>query len=164
MAKYTALTFAPVQGFIEKSRKLRDLYGSSFLISYLAEAICKEAEKHKHEVISPALINVTQGTPNQIIIQGDFEEKIAKKAMKKAWLAVTENCRLWIQDKVQDCGQYYWGRNWESWGNYAWEFFWGSGETIGAKQGKLLTRQSDRAIGSVSIGLVKVPPSPVLMA
>jgi CRISPR-associated protein Cmr2 len=132
MAKYTALTFAPVQGFIEKSRKLRDLYGSSFLISYLAEAICKEAIRLKYEVISPALIKVTQGTPNQIIIQGDFEEKIAKKAMQKAWLAVTENCRLWIQDKVQDCGQYYWGRNWESWGNYAWEFFWGSGETIGA--------------------------------
>jgi CRISPR-associated protein Cmr2 len=131
MAKYTALTFAPVQGFIEKSRKLRDLYGSSFLISYLAEAICKAAEKHKHKVVSPALINVTQGTPNQIIIKGDFEEKIAKKAMKRAWLAVTENCRLWIQDKVQDCGQYYWGRNWESWGNYAWEFFWGSGDTIG---------------------------------
>ncbi|MCW6051359.1 CRISPR-associated protein Cas10 [Lyngbya sp. CCAP 1446/10] len=127
---YTAITFAPVQGFIEKSRKLRDLYGSSFLISYLAEAICKEAIRLKYKVISPALIKVTQGTPNQIIIQGDFEEKIAKKAMQKAWLAVTENCRLWIQDKVQDCGQYYWGRNWESWGNYAWEFFWGSGETI----------------------------------
>jgi len=131
MAKYTALTFAPVQGFIEKSRKLRDLYGSSFLISYLAEAICKEAIRLKYEVISPALIKVTQGTPNQIIIQGNFEEKLAKKAMQKAWLAVTENCRLWIQNKVQDCGQYYWGRNWESWGNYAWEFFWGSGDTIG---------------------------------
>jgi CRISPR-associated protein Cmr2 len=132
MAKYTALTFAPVQGFIEKSRKLRDLYGSSFLISYLAEAICKEAIRLKYEVISPALIKVIQGTPNQIIIQGNLEEKLAKKAMQKAWLAVTENCRLWIQNKVQDCGQYYWGRNWESWGNYAWEFFWGSGETIGA--------------------------------
>ncbi len=131
-AKYTALTFAPVQGFIEKSRKLRDLFGSSFLISYLAEAICKEAEKQGYKVISPALINVTQGTPNQIIIQGDFDKGIARKAMKKAWLAVTESCRLWIEDKVQDCGKYYWRRNWESWGNYAWEFFWGSGETIGA--------------------------------
>src|SRR6476661_8846359 len=134
MAKYTALTFAPVQGFIEKSRKLRDLYGSSFLISYLAEAICKEAEKKEYEVIviSPALINVTQGTPNQIIIKGDFEEKIARKAMKKAWLAVCETCRQWIEDNVQTCGQYYWHRNWQSWGNYAWEFFWGSGDTIGA--------------------------------
>jgi CRISPR-associated protein Cmr2 len=129
MVKYTALTFAPVQGFIEKSRKLRDLYGSSFLISYLAEAICKEAQK-EHEVISPALINVTQGTPNQIIIEGEFDKEIARKAMKKTWLAVSETCRQWIEDKVQDCGQYYWHRNWQSWGNYAWEFFWGTGETI----------------------------------
>jgi CRISPR-associated protein Cmr2 len=130
MAKYTALTFAPVQGFIEKSRKLRDLYGSSFLISYLAEAICKEADKQKYKVISPALINVTQGTPNQIIIEGEFDKEVARKAMKKAWLAASETCRQWIENKVQDCGQYYWHRNWKSWGNYAWEFFWGTGDTI----------------------------------
>ncbi|MGB7712225.1 MAG: type III-B CRISPR-associated protein Cas10/Cmr2 [Microcoleus sp.] len=127
---YTAITFAPVQGFIEKSRKLRDLYGSSFLISYLAEAICKEADKQKYKVISPALINVTQGTPNQIIIKGEFDKEIAREAMKKAWLAVSETCRQWIEDNVKDCGQYYWHRNWKSWGNYAWEFFWGTGETI----------------------------------
>lgn len=128
---YTALTFAPVQGFIEKSRKLRDLYGSSFLISYLAEAICKAAKEQKYTVISPALINVTQGTPNQIIIEGEFDKKIARKAMTKAWLAVSETCRQWIEDNVQDCGKYYWHRNWQSWGNYAWEFFWGTGDTIG---------------------------------
>ena len=29
---YTAITFAPVQGFIEKSRKLRDLYGMALRI------------------------------------------------------------------------------------------------------------------------------------
>lgn len=127
---YTAITFAPVQGFIEKSRKLRDLYGSSFLISYLAEAICKAAEEQKYIVISPALINVTQGTPNQIVIEGKFDKEIAREAMKKAWLAVSETCRQWIEDKVQDCGQYYWHRHWKSWGNYAWEFFWGSDKTI----------------------------------
>ena len=127
---YTAITFAPVQGFIEKSRKLRDLYGSSFLISYLAEAICKEADKQKYKVISPALINVTQGTPNQIIIEGEFDKEIAREAMKKAWLAVSETCRQWIEDNVKTCEGYYWHRNWKSWGNYAWEFFWGTGKTI----------------------------------
>jgi CRISPR-associated protein Cmr2 len=34
--KYTVITFAPVQGFIEKSRKLRDLYGASQILSYLS--------------------------------------------------------------------------------------------------------------------------------
>ncbi len=129
---YTAITFAPVQGFIEKSRKLRDLYGSSFLISYLAEAICKAAKKHHCEVISPALINVTQGTPNQIIVSGFFAKECAKFALDEAWQVVSESCRKWIEKNITDCGKYYWHRNWQSWGNYAWEFFWGSGDTIGA--------------------------------
>lgn len=139
MAKYTALTFAPVQGFIEKSRKLRDLYGSSFLISYLAEAICKEADKQGYKVISPALINVTQGTPNQIILKREsdqefdqeFDKELARESMNKAWRTVSETCRLWVQDNVKTCERYYWHRNWQSWGNYAWEFFWGTGATIG---------------------------------
>jgi CRISPR-associated protein Cmr2 len=129
---YTAITFAPVQGFIEKSRKLRDLYGSSFLISYLAEALCKTAKEHGCKVISPALINVTQGTPNQIILSGGFFAKeCARLALDEAWLTVSETCRQWIENNVKDCGNYYWRRNWESWGNYTWEFFWGSGGTIG---------------------------------
>ena len=41
---YTAVTFAPVQGFIEKSRKLRDLYGSSYLLSFIAQSVCLEAQ------------------------------------------------------------------------------------------------------------------------
>ena len=40
---YTAITFAPVQGFIEKSRKLRDLYGASQILSYLSQQIVKLA-------------------------------------------------------------------------------------------------------------------------
>ena len=57
MARYKAITFAPVQGFIEKSRKLRDLYGSSFILSYLAKAICNKAQSLDCQVISPASIN-----------------------------------------------------------------------------------------------------------
>jgi hypothetical protein len=36
---YTAVIFAPVQSFIRSSRKLRDLYGSSLLLSHLARAL-----------------------------------------------------------------------------------------------------------------------------
>jgi hypothetical protein len=36
---YTAFIFAPVQSFIRSSRKLRDLYGSSLLLSHLARAL-----------------------------------------------------------------------------------------------------------------------------
>lgn len=126
---YTAVTFAPVQGFIEKSRKLRDLYGSSFLISYLAKAIGQAAESYGCNVVSPALINVTRGTPNQIIIAGNFTEQQAKEALQGAWGHVVETCRAWIESKLVQY-TYHWGREWDAWRNHGWEFFWAQGFSI----------------------------------
>jgi CRISPR-associated protein Cmr2 len=130
---YTAITFAPVQGFIEKSRKLRDLYGSSYLLSFLAWTICYVAECNDCKVVSPALPNVTQGMPNQIIIRGDFKEEDAKFALNTAWECVTETCRDWIEKQVEDKADgtkwnyQSWKRIWGLWTKYAWEFFWVQG-------------------------------------
>ena len=140
---YTAITFAPVQGFIEKSRKLRDLYGSSFILSYLAKAICDAALLSNCQVISPAPTNVAQGTPNQIIIQGDYPQVSAQKAFNEAWEKIVKTCGDWIEQRaknrwVEEKGQYRkpkceeecepwhysWQRAWNAWGNHAWEFFW----------------------------------------
>ena len=138
---YTVITFSPVQGFIEKSRKLRDLYGSSYLLSYLSWVICQTAEKHqtdenhKCKVISPALPNITQGMPNQIIIKGDFPEEKAQKALLTAWTSVTQTCREWIEDNVRNDNikskddYKSWKRTWGLWSKYAWEFFWVQGES-----------------------------------
>ncbi|MGB6300537.1 MAG: type III-B CRISPR-associated protein Cas10/Cmr2, partial [Rivularia sp. (in: cyanobacteria)] len=98
---YTVITFAPVQGFIEKSRKLRDLYGSSYLLSYISWVICNAADNYGCKVISPASINVTQGMPNQIIIKGNFPENEAKSVLLKAWKCITETCREWIETNVE---------------------------------------------------------------
>lgn len=127
---YTVITFAPVQSFIEKSRKLRDLYGSSFILSYIAKAICDKAKYKRFKVVSPASINLTQGTPNQIIIKGNFSEQDAKNTLDTAWSGVTKACREWIESNVTDCGTYCWQREWNLWTNYAWEFFWEQGKTI----------------------------------
>jgi CRISPR-associated protein Cmr2 len=123
---YTAITFAPVQGFIEKSRKLRDLYGSSYLLSFLSWAVCYRAELDGYRVISPAQINVAQGLPNQIVIQGSFPEDHAREAFEAAWSIVVNTCREWIEQRVE--APYQWQRDWGHWANYAWEFFWGQGE------------------------------------
>ena len=151
---YTAITFAPVQGFIEKSRKLRDLYGSSFLLSYLAKSICEAAHRYYHyqpdvspksedPIVSPALINLTQGTPNQIIIVGDkpFPKTEAKAAFDRPWKAVVRACRDHIEnilienippeeDRNKYQGKFCWSRNWEAWENHGWEFFHAEGKTI----------------------------------
>jgi len=132
---YTAITFAPVQGFIEKSRKLRDLYGSSFILSYLARAVCEDAKKRGYHVVSPAIINVVQGTPNQIIIQGAFNQKDATDTFNRAWKSLTGTCRQWIETQIP--GEPQWYKEWELWTNHTWEFFWTQGESIGDVRRKL---------------------------
>jgi CRISPR-associated protein Cmr2 len=66
---YTVITFAPVQGFIEKSRKLRDLYGSSYILSFLSWIICQAAYKVNCVVVSPARPSVTQGMREHPILE-----------------------------------------------------------------------------------------------
>lgn len=124
---YTAITFSPVQEFIEKSRKLRDLYGSSFILSYLSNRLYKEAESKGFKVISPAMIGVAQGSPNFIIIKGDFSQD-AEKIFNEAWGNIVDRSRSWIEDNIkQTTGQTYeylaWKRYWDAWKNHAWEFF-----------------------------------------
>jgi CRISPR-associated protein Cmr2 len=124
---YTAITFAPIQGFIQNSRKLRDLYGSSYLLSYLSWAVCHAATAQGLTIISPALTNDAQGLPNVIIIAGHLDETIAKAAFYQAWGCAVEACRDWIETEVKfDLrGQwhYHWKRDGSHWANYAWEFF-----------------------------------------
>ena len=125
---YTAITFAPVQGFIEKSRKLRDLYGSSLLLSFLAEVICRGAEQKNYKLVSPALVNNAKGTPNQILLQGQYSDVQALFA--KAWKIIVDTCQTVIEEEYLPHESYCWNRAWQAWGNYTWEFFSATGETI----------------------------------
>ena len=125
---YTAITFAPVQGFIEKSRKLRDLYGSSLLLSFLAEVICRGAKQKGHRLVSPALVNNAKGTPNQILIQGQYPE--AQTLFAKIWKIIVDTCQTAIEKEYLPHESYCWNRAWQAWGNYTWEFFSATGETI----------------------------------
>ncbi len=144
--EYTAITFAPVQGFIEKSRKLRDLYGSSFILSYLARELCEAAKlylKNEQAIISPAIINLTQGTPNQILIHGVFPEAEAKKSLNKAWKGITQGCRQWIEQQLPN-HKYAWQSEWNAWTNHAWEFFWEKGNSIGEVRQNLSEKKRSR--------------------
>jgi CRISPR-associated protein Cmr2 len=122
---YTAITFAPVQGFIEKSRKLRDLYGSSYLLSFLAKVICLAAENENCTVISPASPNIIQGLPNVIVIQGDLPKATVEKYFEDTWACIVDTCEEWIQQNVEPAAwNYCWKRSWDAWGKYTWELFW----------------------------------------
>jgi CRISPR-associated protein Cmr2 len=152
--KYTVITFAPVQGFIEKSRKLRDLYGASQILSYLSWKIVCAANSKNCEVISPAIaiddvsetanVDIVQGMPNRILILGDFSHNDAQKALTEGWKEIVTACRGWLRDNLQidDEG---WFNSWTRWQIHAWEVFWGSGQSIELAMRDLETRKLRRA-------------------
>jgi CRISPR-associated protein Cmr2 len=145
---YTAVTFAPVQGFIEKSRKLRDLYGSSYLLSFIAQSVCLEAETQGCDVISPALPDITQGLPNQIIIEGQPGEENIHNALMKSWQWIVKGCQEWIQDNISSSVPYSWNRDWNLWSEHTWEFFYvegRSGESISQVRQRLNEAKRQRA-------------------
>jgi CRISPR-associated protein Cmr2 len=144
MTKYTAITFAPVQGFIEKSRKLIDLYGSSFLLSYLAYDLCKYAESLGHEIVSPGIQNYARGTPNNILIYGEFDRDTAETTFNTAWQTVTSECRYWIESKLKPDFYFCWDREWKQWSHHAWEFFWGTGDSMESARNELFASKLSR--------------------
>jgi CRISPR-associated protein Cmr2 len=141
---YTAITFAPVQGFIEKSRKLRDLFGASLILSHLSKKLVEQASQIT-QVISPGLITVEKGMPNRILIKGEFSKKQAEDTLLSAWKNVLEECRIWLEDNLREFRPFHWEREWTNWGNHTWELFWGQGETITAAMQDLETSKLSRA-------------------
>ena len=143
IAKYTVITFAPVQGFIEKSRKLRDLYGASQILSYLSYRIVEEAKKFDGiKVISPAIkqgelsIDLIQGMPNRILIVGEINHDRAfnlfRNTLDNAWGEIIKACKDWVESKIKnninheyDWKNYDWKMSWKRWEMHAWEVFVG---------------------------------------
>lgn len=137
---YTAISFAPVQGFIEKSRKLRDLYGASLILSYLSQKIAEKAEEHlgKGCVISPGLIHHQEGMPNRILVKGELTRELVQKVLLGEWQKILRICREWVEDNIGiPKNEYHWSQKpeqvgqekgeWERWGSYTWEIFIGWG-------------------------------------
>ena len=150
---YTAIGFAPVQGFIEKSRKLRDLFGASLILSYLSQKIAEEIQGLPDvAIISPALIHVQEGMPNRILIKGLIDRDRVKNILLKHWQHLLNVCRKWVEKNVP--AEYHWAQKdkdvgkqkgeWERWGSYTWEVFWGTGENPHAAMEDLETRKLKR--------------------
>ncbi|RLJ70688.1 CRISPR-associated Cmr2 family protein [Hydrogenivirga caldilitoris] len=89
--KLLIFTFSPVQGFIEKSRKLRDFFNSSYILSYLTEKLVEEMEKDsRFEVIYPQkpknqFQKLIANYPNRIVakIKGEVGENLCEDLKKK---------------------------------------------------------------------------------
>jgi CRISPR-associated protein Cmr2 len=140
---YTAVTFAPVQSFIRASRKLRDLYGSSLLLSHLARAIAEDAQRRGHTVISPASINSSRGVPNTLVIGGDYRRGQARDALLQTWQSLLEACRSWLERELP--GETYdWHSSWNACGLHTWELFHGGGASIERARNALAVSKQQR--------------------
>ncbi len=141
MYQYAAITFSPVQGFIEKTRKLRDLYGASIILSYLSQYIIQEAQILSGiDVISPGLVDTAQGMPNRILLKqnnGNFRleelNQWVRDTLLTGWKNICNYCKTWIETKIPESNSntfYHWDRDWDLWKNHTWEVFSGVGNTI----------------------------------
>ncbi|USR91706.1 CRISPR-associated protein Cmr2 [Phormidium yuhuli AB48] len=146
MSGYTATTFAPVQGFIEKSRKLRDLYGASLILSYLSRQITNLADS---SVICPGDPNRTKGLPNRLLIKGRVSEERIRQALLEGWGRVLRECRGWVEEKLPEY-DYHWQRQWTLWQNHSWEIFWGWGDSISGAMYDLERRKVGRDWSAVN--------------
>ncbi|MEB3324078.1 MAG: type III-B CRISPR-associated protein Cas10/Cmr2 [Cyanobacteriota bacterium] len=141
---FTAVTFAPVQSFIRSSRKLRDLYGSSLLLSHLGHALYADASKRlgPQAVVSPANVSLSRGVPNALVISGDYRASQARAALLAAWGKVLEECRTWLENNITHSNttpisegwsgdwDAEWGASWKAAALHSWEVFHGQGNTI----------------------------------
>ena len=141
---YLAISFAPVQGFIEKSRKLRDLYGASLILSHLSFKIVAAARKQKCTVISPGSISVELGMPNRILLKGSWDESAICSAFTEAWSQVLQQCNQWICRNLPHY-DYQWDEEWGYWKNHAWEIFCGVGDSVEAAMLALEQNKLSRA-------------------
>lgn len=160
MSQYFFVTFAPVQGFIEKTRKLRDLYGASMILCYLSVQLVKFAGDKQLQVISPGMPGYSKGMPNRILLKGDLSKEAAgqqanefEAELKNKWGELLTICREKLESIVDDCcqrnneekfGWDTWGREWDKWKNYSWELFWGMGATPNEARKNLETRKLSR--------------------
>jgi CRISPR-associated protein Cmr2 len=142
---YTAVTFAPVQSFIRASRKLRDLYGSSLLLSHLARALADDAASRGLTVISPASVSSSRGVPNVLVIEGDYRKGHASAALLSCWKRVLEACCAWLEREIRPEQGYLWGSSWKACGNHTWELFHGQGASIEKARQALAINKQERA-------------------
>ncbi|MFN0239179.1 type III-B CRISPR-associated protein Cas10/Cmr2 [Hydrogenobacter sp. Uz 6-8] len=98
MNKLLLFTFSPVQSFISQSRKLSDLFSSSFILSYLTERLVKEIESQKlGEVIYPVYDESLRDTdlagyPNRLVVktEKDLCDRL-KELFERVWEELCEH-------------------------------------------------------------------------
>lgn len=94
-------SLSPVQGFVTRSRRTRDLWAGSWLLSYLAESAIAAAEEEQAEVLLPYRADKDRGSVTMVRDQATFgvipnrfvawapdpvrAAKAAESGLRRAW-------------------------------------------------------------------------------
>ncbi|SHK23692.1 type III-B CRISPR-associated protein Cas10/Cmr2 [Thermocrinis minervae] len=110
MNKYlTVFSFSPVQSFIEASRKLKDLFTASYILSYLTKETAKD---YQDSLVFPMEVKDDSNKanwplanyPNRFVIL--TEEKVDCEKLKEnfnnAWRGIWEKVLKYLKDKYEN--------------------------------------------------------------
>ncbi len=157
------VSIGPVQDFVAQSRRTRDLWGSSYLLSVLSAYAMRGAEEaagYRGKIVSPAVEddplykwisgarngNAPQigSLPNHFVVEVEADKRpeavarAATRALEDAWQQVCDAVRRCIVQKVQNAGcgtEAIWERQTRNF----WEIVWTVGTGPGG--GNLLARR-----------------------
>ncbi len=137
------ISIGPVQGFVVQSRRIRDLWGSSYLLAFLSAHAMRGAQQAGGEITQPLVDNDplfrwVSGTragrpprigsvPNHFVVEtcGDARTvaNAAEESLKKAWLRV---CSAVWKECVEDAAFVGNGTEeiWNRQTNTFWEVIW----------------------------------------
>ena len=150
------ISIGPVQGFVGQSRRTRDLWGSSYLLAFLAAHAIQGAQQAGGEITQPNVDDdplyrwVSQGTgeppkiasvPNHFVVtMFDDARPVADAArawFRKAWQQVCH--AVWARFVEPVCSEGNGTRSiWERQVSTFWEFTWTAGP---CERGNLLARR-----------------------
>ena len=137
------ISIGPVQGFVVQSRRIRDLWGSSYLLAFLSAHAMRGAQQANSEITQPLVDNdplfkwvsgKREGrpprigsVPNHFVVEtyGDARTvaNAAEEALKKAWMRV---CSAVWKECVEDMVSFGNGTKeiWNRQTNAFWEVIW----------------------------------------
>ncbi len=141
------LTITPVQEFISHSRKLKDLYGGSHILSEMSRIGLEYAQKKGAVVIFPQKVEGTNSYPNRFLIEISFENEEDLKDFSKdvsdevlgyfQSLNITNN--KIVSQHIEDFFQIYWSAS-EYNGEYKEAFDKVENRLAGAKNSRFFTQ------------------------
>jgi len=111
MNQYFHFTLGPVQGFVAQSRRTRDFWAGSFILSWLSAVAMKAVEKQDGSIVFPMpnkafMKAIEKGgdgpkqgcIPNRFMakVGNDFDQKQVTAAVQAAWKALADE--VWKKD------------------------------------------------------------------